>query len=197
LRSGLVCVVYFRTLESISVKERLMKSRMILSAVVLVILAGVVAAQAPQMPKPGPEVKRLQYYAGTWHSEYEMKMAPGGKMTGTDHSEMMAGGFFLLTHTEGKGSMGELKEVAVMGYDPLEKLYTYDAFNSFGEAEHFKGTVQGDTWTWTSKGNFGGKPTDMRFTAKEVSPTQYTMKLEVATGSGWTTVMEGKATKVK
>ncbi|HJZ69967.1 MAG TPA: DUF1579 family protein [Blastocatellia bacterium] len=175
-----------------------MKLRMIFSAVVLVILAGVAVAQTPQMPKPGPEVKRLQYYAGTWHSELEMKMAPGGKMTGTDHSEMMPGGFFLVTHTEGKGMMGELKELAVMGYDPMEKVYTYDAFNSFGEAEHFKGTVQGDTWTWTSKGNFGGKLTDMRFTAKEVSPTSYTMKLEIAgDGGAWTTVMEGKAAKVK
>ena len=174
-----------------------MKIRIIFSAVVLVMLAGAALSQTPEMPKPGPEVKRLQYYAGTWHSELEMKMAPGGKTTGTDYSEMMPGGFFLLTHTEGKGPMGELKELAVMGYDAEQKLYTYDAFNNFGEAEHFKGTVQGDTWTWTSEGNLGGKMTKMRFTAKEVSPASYTMKLEIASDSGWSTVMEGKATKTK
>lgn len=177
-----------------------MKVRMIFSATALVMLAGIAVSQTPQMPKPGPEVKRLEYYAGTWRSEYEIKagpMGPGGKVNGTDHGEMMPGGFFLVTHTEGKGFMGELKELAVMGYDPQGKVYTYDAFNNFGEADHFKGTVQGDTWTWASEGNFGGKLSKMRFTAKEVSPTSYTMKLEIAADSGWTTVMEGKATKAR
>ena len=64
---------------------------------------------------------------------------------------MMPGGFFLVRHTEGKSSMGELKELAVMGYDAESKSYTYDSYNNFGEAEHFKGTVQGDTWTWNPK----------------------------------------------
>lgn len=164
-------------------------------------LAGVAAAQdASQMPKPGPEQKRLQYFAGTWKSEYDMKpgpMGPGGKMTNTDHSEIMPGGFFLVTHTDGKGAMGELKELAVMGYNAEAKKYTYDAYNNFGEAEHFTGAVQGDTWTWLSESNMGGKPTKWRFTAKEVSPTMYTMKLEIGADGGWTTVMEGKATKAK
>jgi hypothetical protein len=84
-----------------------------------------------------------------------------------------------------------------MGYDAAEKVYTYDAFNNLGEADHFKGAVQGDTWTWTSEGNIEGKPAKMRFTAKEVSPTMYTMKFEMAAGGDWTTVMEGKATKAK
>jgi hypothetical protein len=174
-----------------------MKSK--LSALFLVlILAGVAAAQGPQMPKPGPELKRLQYFAGTWHSEYELKpgpMGPGGKMTAVDQSQWMPGGFFLETRTEGNGTMGALKGLAVMGYDLEAKAYTYDAFNNFGEADHFKGTVQGDTWTWTADGMMNGKSTKLRFTAKEVSPTMYTMKFEMAPDNNWTTVMEGKATK--
>jgi Protein of unknown function (DUF1579) len=165
------------------------------------LLSGVSSAQNPsQMPTPGPEQERLHYYAGTWTSDYEVKpgpMGPGGKMSTTDHSQMLPGGFFLVTHTEGKGFMGDMHEVTVMGYDAEGKVYTYDAFNNFGEAEHFKGTVQGDTWTWTSEYKMGGQPVKMRFIAKEVSPTMYTMRLEMAGGSGWTTVMEGKATKTK
>lgn len=171
--------------------------RTITALLVVCFLAAVAAAQAPA---PGPEVKRLEYFAGTWRSEYEMSAGaggPGGKMTTTDRNEMMPGGFFLVIHTEGSGGMAELKGLAVMGYDPLAKTYTYDAFNSFGEAEHFKGTVQGDTWTWTSDGNFGGKPTKMRFIAKEVSPTMYSMKLEIMSEGGWMKVMGGRSTKVK
>lgn len=177
-----------------------MKRRMSAVCVVLLLLASSAVAQAPQMPKPGPEIKRLQYYVGTWNAEYELKpgpMGPGGKITAVDQSRMMPGGFFVETRTDGKGAMGVLKGLAIMGYDAAEKVYTYDAFNNFGEADHFKGAVQGDTWTWTSEGKMEGKQTKMRFTAKEVSPTMYTMKFEMATGGDWTTVMEGKATKAK
>jgi hypothetical protein len=170
-----------------------MKRRTSAVYVLSFILASVAVAQTPQMP--GLEIKRLQYYVGTWKTEYELKpgpMGPGGKMTAVDHSQMMPGGFFVETRTDGKGAMGELKGLAIMGYDAAEKVYTYDAFNNFGEADHFKGAVQGDTWTWTSEGKM-----KMRFTAREVSPTMYTMKLEMATGGDWTTVMEGKATKAK
>jgi uncharacterized protein DUF1579 len=179
------------------VEEKTMKGRIILASFVLVALSAVTAAQ---MPQPGPEQNRLHYYAGTWSAEYEMKagpMGPGGKMMSTDSSEMMPGGFFLVTHTEGKGSMGELKGLAVMGYDAESKSYTYDSYNNFGEAEHFKGTVQGDTWTWTSEGNMGGKMVKMRFIAKEVSPKQYTMRLEMMSAGNWLPVMSGRATKTK
>ena len=175
-----------------------MKTRMPAVLVALLMLTGVAIAQAPQMPTPGPELKRLQYFAGTWNSEYELKpgpMGPGGKMNAVDQSRWMPGGFFLEIRTEGNGTMGVLKGLAIMGYDPEAKVYTYDAFNNFGEADHFKGTVQGDTWTWTADGMMNGKSTKLRFTAKEVSPTMYTMKFEMAPDDNWITVMEGKVTK--
>lgn len=177
-----------------------MKLRIHSAFVLSFALMTVAVAQTPQMPKPGPEQNRLQYFVGAWHSEYELKpgpFGPGGKMTNTDRSELMPGGFFLITHTEGKGALGDLKELALMGYDTEAKAYTYDAYNNFGQAEHFKGAVNGDTWTWTAESMMGGKPAKMRFIAKEVSPTSYTMKLELAGDSGWITVMEGKATKIK
>ena len=175
-----------------------MKRGIVVVSMVLSILAGVGLAQTPsQMPQPGPEQKRLQYYAGNWNSEYEIKAGPmgaGGKVISTDQTQMMPGGFFAVTHTDGKSAMGDLHELAVMGYDAAAKVYTYDSYNNFGEVEHFRGTVQGDTWTWTSE---SGTPVKMRFIAKEVSPMLYTMKLEMMTGANWVTVMEGKATKTK
>src|ERR1700686_64188 len=178
-----------------------MRKRAVAVWFLTLMFAGVAAAQSPsQMPTPGPEQKRLQYFAGTWNSEYDVKPGPmgaGGKMIETDRSQLLPGGFFLVTHTDGKTFMGDIHEVAVMGYDGEGKVYTYDAFNSFGEAEHFKGTVQGETSTWPWESKMGGQPVKMRFVAKEVSPMMYTMKLEMAGAGGWTTVMEGKATKTK
>src|SRR5437870_7648855 len=62
----------------------------------IVCIACLVLAQAPpQMPKPGPEHKRLGYFTGTWRLEGETKpgpFGPGGKFTGTDHNDWMEGG---------------------------------------------------------------------------------------------------------
>ena len=100
--------------------------------------------------KPAPELKKLDYFVGTWSAEGEMKpgpMGPGGKFTDTNRVEWMEGGFFLVTHSEFKGVMGKGTETAYMGYDSDEKMYTYDSFNSLGEADHAKGKLEGDTWT--------------------------------------------------
>lgn len=175
-----------------------MKRRIVLASITLILLTGIGLAQGPsQMAQPGTAVKRLEYFAGTWSTEYEMKMG-GGKMTATDNSQMAMSGFFLVTHTEGKGFMGELKSLAVMGYDPRSNQYTYDSYNNFGEADHYKGSVEGDTWTWTGEIKSGPNPVQSRFIAKEVSPKQYTMRLEMmSAGGNWLPVMSGRSTKAK
>ena len=179
-----------------------MKTRIVLIPIALLAFSVIALAQTPaQAPQPGPEVKRLEYFAGTWTTETEMKAGPmgsGGKMISTDKSQMMPGGFFLVTHTEGSGTLGEVKEMAVMGYDAVSKQYTYDSYNNFGEAQHFKGTVEGDTWTWLGDLK-PGSPVKLRFIAKEVSPKQYTMRLEMMMQSGgnWLPLLSGRATRAK
>jgi hypothetical protein len=154
------------------------------------------------MPKPAPELKKVEYFAGTWTSEGDLKpspMGPGGKMTMTERNQWMDGGFFLTMFSEfnitavGKGS-----GMAFMGYDPDKRVYTYDEFNSLGEAEHSTGMVDGDTWTWTRHDHVGNSTLKRRFIIKTLSPTSYTFKFEMSRdGNHWSTVMDGKATKEK
>jgi len=169
---------------------------------ILLVFGGVWAVwaqQPPEMPKPGPEQQRLRYFVGDWRSEGDMKASPfgpGGKFTGTDHSEML-GDFFVLTRSDGSGPMGKMKAVATLAYDPKQKVYTYDEYNSFGQHEVSKGTVSGDTWTWTNEDEMGGKVMKGRFVLKELSPTSYTFKFDMSEdGNSWTNVMEGKTTKI-
>jgi len=175
--------------------------RLITVATFAVLCAGVVLAQAPPMPKPGPEQQRLHYFAGEWKTDGEMKASsfgPSGKFTGTDHNQML-GDFFLVMHSEGSGPMGPMKEVAVMGYDAKAKNYTYAGYTSMGEHDTSVGSVSGDTWTWQSpEQEMGGKKVKGRFILKEVSPTSYTYTFDSSTdGGAWTRVMEGKPSKVK
>lgn len=169
---------------------------MIFSAVLL--LAASAMAQM-EMPKPGPEHKKLDIFAGSWTLDGDMKpgpMGPGGKITETEKCEWMEGGFYLVCHTQFGGSMGNGLGISVMGYSNDDKAYTYREFNSWGEFDDSKGSVDGDTWTWTSDEKMGGMSMKGRFTMKVTSPTSYNFSFEMSQdGTKWTTVMDGKATK--
>jgi len=170
-----------------------------LTLIAIVIVALTLAAQdQPQMPKPGPEHQRLHYYVGDWQIEGQSQpsaFGPGGKFTSTDHDEML-GDFFLVFHTDSSGSMGNQKGIAVMGYDPKEKVYTYDGFGTSGGHDKATGTISGDTWHWMFSGNEGGKAIKGRIAIKEVSPTSYTFSEEMSVdGKPFTKISEFTATK--
>jgi hypothetical protein len=157
-----------------------------------------VAAQGP--PKPGPENKRLEVFAGSWKMETTMHpspMGPGGKMTGTENCTMFEGGFSLTCDSSGSGPMGSFKGHSVMGWDAAAKKYLYFSINSMGGPEHATGTVSGKTWTWEGKSDIGGgKTVQSRFTLVETSPTVHNMKWDISEdGKTWKTLMEGTSTK--
>ncbi len=157
-----------------------------------------IASAQMQMPKPAPELKQLDWMAGKWKLEGDAKpgpMGPGGKMNMTEDIHWMQGGFFLVSHTKFAGAgMGEGSGISVMGYDSDEKKFTYNEFNSMGEANKSIGTVDGKTWTWYGEDKMGkGK-----FIMNVTSPTSYTFQYDMSKdGNEWTTVMTGKATKEK
>jgi uncharacterized protein DUF1579 len=160
------------------------------------------SAQMSQ-PTPAPELKKLDYFAGTWTSEATIPPGPwggGGKFTSNGTTEWMKGNFFLVGHADftlpaelGGGGSG----IAILGYDSDKKVYTEERFNSDGRHEIDTGTLNGDTWTWTGENNYSGMTIQYRSTMKMVSPTSYTMKYEVSADNGgsWMTFWDGKATK--
>jgi len=178
-----------------------MKTRFTILACMTLLLGIALSARAQmEIPTPAPELKKLDYFAGTWITEGEIKPGPmgtGGKFTGTNHVQWMDGGFFLVTHSEfNGGTMGKGTETSYMGYDSNDKMYTYDSFNTMGEADHAKGNVNGHTWTWQSETRMGPQTTKGRLTIKMLSATTYSFKFEMSPdGTTWNTVMEGKDTK--
>ncbi len=170
-------------------------------AIVVLAVVGLALAQTPAgPPKPGPEQKRMAYFVGRWTSEGEMKaspLGPAGKFTFDENCQWLSGGFFVTCNSSGKGSMGDVKGIAIMGYDPEEEVYTYYEVNSMGEGMLSKGTVNGKVWTWTSEAKMGGKPTKSRFTLTEDTANSQSYKFEISMGDGpMQLVMEGKSTRV-
>ncbi len=177
-----------------------MKSKSILFLGIL--LAATAAFAQMDIPKPGPEVKKLNFFVGHWTSVGDVKpgpMGPGGKFNMKEDSSWMDGGYFVVIHSRfSGGGMPNGTGTAFMGYDPQEKVYTYDEFNSMGEATHSKGTIDGDNWVWTNEMKMGPQTMKGRFSMKLMPPNAYSYKFETSPdGTNWTLVMEGKATKAK
>jgi len=172
------------------------RAGMILAAALM--LAAPMMAQTPAS-KPGPELKKLDVFVGTWTLDGTMKpgvMGPGGTMTESEKCEWMEGGFYLVCHADYKSSMGNRTELSVMGYSSEDKAYTYHEFSSDGEYVDSKGTIDGDTWTWTNDEKMGGMTMKGRFTIHMTSTSSYTFVFDMSQdGTKWSTVMEGKASK--
>lgn len=177
-----------------------MRSKLTAVFAVALLTSGGAAWQPPQAPKPGPEQKRIGYFAGDWRFEGEAKpspMGPGGKITALESCSWFAGGFHLVCRTKGTGPMGPSTTQSTMAYDAGRKAYTYHSINSMGSVIFVRGQVDGKVWTWSDDMTIDGKAMKIRATVTEESPTAYSFKLEAGDGGAMAVVEEGRATKVK
>ena len=167
----------------------------------LLLATAALQAQEKKMeaPKPGPEVKKLGYFVGTWSNSGEVKQnpfMPAGKFTGTSKCEWFPGGFHVVCHDTGKGPMGTMHGLGIMAYNTEDKVYTYAGADSSGMSVAAKGNVDGNNWVYTSEDKMGGKTFHGRYSMVTASPDSYTFKYEMSEdGNNWTTMMEGKTTK--
>ena len=81
------------------------------AAIILALFVGLtlVASAQMEMPKPGPEHKKLDMFAGTWTLTGDMKpgpMGPGGKMVENETCAWMEGNYFLECHAKYESAMG-------------------------------------------------------------------------------------------
>jgi hypothetical protein len=171
--------------------------------VISVLFTAALSARAQEKkmeaPKPGPEVKKLGYFVGTWKSDGELKEnpfgMPAGKYTSMDKCEWFQGGFQVVCHTNGTGPMGAMHGMGVLSYNPMKKVYTYYGIDSSGMAEESTGHVDGNMWVYTSDENMGGKTIHGRYSMVTAGDS-YTFKYETSEdGQKWTVNMDGKSTK--
>jgi hypothetical protein len=159
-------------------------------------------AAAAQQPQPGPEVQKLAYYLGTWTGEGEAKsgpFGPGGKLSSTTTCEWFAGGFHLVCRGEEHGPTGTRTFLNLRGYDEKTKTYTEYSISNLGESEsNTGGTIVGNKRSFVFDIDADGKPTKLRYVEVQVSPTLFTYQAEASVDGGpWTTIAEGKVTKVR
>jgi hypothetical protein len=163
--------------------------------------APLLRAQAPAMPKPGPEHQKLAYFAGRWTEVGDMKpgpMGPGGKVTSSSTCDWFPGGFHLVCHSDGTSAMGPVHGLGILGYESERKRYTYYGIDNSGFGGPAYGQLAGDTWNWEGESLMGGQPVKSRYTIKQLTPDSYSWKYEMSfAGGAWTTVVEGTDTRAK
>ncbi len=170
------------------------------SSVAVILICGftsLLLAQAPPAPpKPGPEHKKLEYFVGKWTVESEIKAngyVPAGKAVNTETGTLGPGGFYVESRSEGQLPT----RLAILAYDSHAKVYTSYYASSVGLVGTGTGTVNGNTWTWMVEDKFAGNAVKGRTTVTMSTPTQYTIKYEMADEKGgYTGILEGTATKV-
>jgi len=178
-----------------------MKKAMLASAVVWLGAVGVIAAQQAQMapPKPGPEHKKIAYFAGTWDFKGESKaspMGPAGPMTFKETCEIFDGGFAVVCRSEGKSPMGPTKAISIMSYDADKKAYTYTAAESNTPVFTALGQTANGVWTWNTESKMGANTMKTRVIITEKGPSAYDFKMEMAMDAGaFAPVAEAKVTK--
>jgi hypothetical protein len=94
--------------------------------------------------------------------------------------------------------MGATKSIGILGYNTEEKVYTYYAVDNtnMNMASVPKGTVKGDTWTYTDESMMGGQKVKSRVTIKELSPKAYNFRMDFQGPDGkWVPMMESMNTK--
>jgi hypothetical protein len=176
-----------------------MKRTLIAVGVMVVLLVGVLHAQAP---KPYPELKKLEPFVGQWSSEGESKATPigkAGKFSSTATINWILGGFFLHWQFSGKTPDGEFKGIEVDSYDPKNKIFRAQWWNEDGSITTGTYTPRGNVIEFFGKVVTTDKQYDMRqaytFSADGMS---YTYRDEVSMdGKTWILGTEGKGTKVK
>ncbi len=130
--------------------------------ILIVTLTSVATAAQMTPPTPAPELKKLDYFNGTWSTEATIPAGPwgsGGKFTASGTNEWMRGDFFLVGHSD-FASPAELggsgTAISIIAYASDKKVYTEERFDSNGHRELRTGTLNGDTWTWIGENNYGG-----------------------------------------
>ena len=133
----------------------------------LALSAVPLAAQQPEMPKPGPEHQRLAKEVGTWDAVIQSTGMDGKAEKSKGENETRAmGGFWFVDSFAGSFAGAAFLGHGMIGYDPIKKKFVQSWCDSMSPMlMMFEGTFDkdGKVLTMTGSGpSTGGKTVAMR-----------------------------------
>lgn len=145
------------------------------------------APPAMSMPKPGPEMARLQALVGTWNVEEIHEpglMGPGGKGHGVAHTHLGPGGLsFMVDYKSSGGPMKAFHGHGVVAWDADTKQYKQAWVDNMAPTLMTStGNWQGDNLVMDTVGTMMGKPFKSRDTFTGIGPNGFTITTEMSMG---------------
>ncbi len=176
------------------------RTSLLLSLIVICLVAPLRAQTS--FHKPDSELKELNGLVGHWTYEGEYKPGPlggGGKVKGVWDAHTILGGFFLQVEESEKIGAGELHVIGIVSYDPVNKEFDTDWYQSDGSRYSGTLTISGNTFVWAGPLEIKGMIYQYRETF--VCTPDFmsgTSKGEFSTdGDTWTPFWEAKFVKAK
>jgi hypothetical protein len=163
-----------------------------------VILILMIAATLPGSGQGIPnarEVERLSRYLGTWQYEGEDKTASTDRRVACKAvRQWIVGGLYVESRRECTTPRGDLSQLEVYGYDPIERRYVYWGFNGPVVSTYVTPAIDGMTIAWTGIGVSRNNRCVVTF-ANNLASTVERCDVSSDGGRTWSTVAEGKSTK--
>jgi len=152
-----------------------------------------------EMPKPGPEHKRLHAMAGSWTSAETIHSSPwdpsGGPAKGRAESRVALDGFVVVTeYDQERNGKVAYRGHGVFGYDASQKKWFMQWNDNVTPtaATPVWGAFEGDVLTFQMQGPMGHS----RYVYSFAKDGTYAFAIESSKdGAKWTTFMDGKFTK--
>jgi hypothetical protein len=171
----------------------------LIAAGVLLLTAAHAASQ--EMPKPSPEMAKLDFFEGNWACEgkiNENPMGPAGKLSSTVRIQKDLGGFWQSGAV--KGTMANMPPFEGMfhtTYDPAAKQFMMLWVDNMGGWSRSTSTGwQGDKLVYQGESNMPGqKPMKSRDTFTKGGDGGMKHAWEMQVGGKWTALGEETCTK--
>ena len=155
-----------------------------------------------EMPKIVRQHQKLEKFVGTWSGSEMMHPAPwcpdGAESEGTLKCKMDFGGWLMrMDYAQKMGRKTVMKGLGLMGYNSMEKCYTFAWFDSNGGSADFgvtKGQWKGQKVSLSNQGPFG----HLRMSYSFGKSNKLVFKMEMSQdGKNWAPCMTGKYAKKK
>jgi len=148
-----------------------------------------------QMPKPGPEHRKMERLVGAWEGEETMHASEwdpkGGTATGRSTHRLALSGFALINdYEQERDGATTFTGHGVMTWDPKGAQYLFHWFDCIGSpVEVFSGRFDGDVLTLSH----GGPGMHARFTYDLGQPGRMKTRMEMSKdGASWKMLFEGR-----
>ncbi len=166
-----------------------------LSVALLGILPGMASPQGGSAP---PEVRRLQFYVGSWSEDGRMRGDPAndfGAIAGEETCRWAAGGYAVICEESTAGAGGGWEGVYILSYDATAGRYRVYGIEKPGTTIQAAGRIEGDRWIWETDPAPDGSR--VRYTFAPAAGSDRTMIVALGTGEGWSPIVEIRYTRRK